>query len=445
MKLFNSLTNKLETFKPIHEGEISMYLCGPTVYNYPHIGNARPIIIFDTFKKMFEASGYQVKYVSNYTDVDDKIINKAKEEGVSESVISERYIEAYNEDRRRLHADLPDVAPKVTQTMDEIIHYIEDLVEKGFAYEIDGDVYFRVSKIEDYGKLSNQKIDDLMVGARIDENSKKENALDFTLWKKTKDGIQWDTKWSKGRPGWHTECVVMIQNEFKMDKIDIHGGGLDLKFPHHENEMAQCCAHNHTNLANYWLHNGMVNIDGEKMSKSIGNVIWVKDILDELGENVVRWMMLTTHYRAPLNLNDETIEATKSELEKVCKPLTQSYVKMELTNFSLDDNQYEANLYQDFLNALQDDLNTPNAFKTLFEATKRLNAALRVRDINYNDVNQLVIAIEKMLYILGINIERVKLDEEDKTCFKKWKEAVKEKDFEKADAYRSNLQEKGLL
>lgn len=445
MKLFNSLTSKLEDFKPIHEGEVSMYVCGPTVYNYPHIGNARPIIVFDTFKKMFEASGYKVKYVSNYTDVDDKIINKAKEEGVSEKVISERYIEAYNEDRRRLHADLPDVAPRVTQTMEEIIAYIEDLVEKGFAYEIEGDVYFRVSKVEDYGKLSNQKVDDLLVGARIDENSKKENPLDFTLWKKTEEGIKWDSKWSKGRPGWHTECVVMIQNEFKMDRIDIHGGGLDLKFPHHENEMAQCSAHNHTHLANYWLHNGMVNIDGEKMSKSLGNVIWVKDIIDELGENNVRWMMLSTHYRAPLNLNDETIATTKSELEKVSKPLAQSYVKMELANYTLNDAQYDSSLYQDFLSALQDDLNTPNAFKVLFEATKKLNAALRVRDIDFASLNEIVIAIEKMLHILGINLNRVQLEAKDKACFQEWKEAVKAKDFEKADAYRKVLQERGLL
>lgn len=445
MKLFNSLTNQIEEFKAIREKEVSMYVCGPTVYNYPHIGNARPIIVFDTFKKMFVASGYKVKYVSNYTDVDDKIINKAKEEGVSESVISQRYIEAYNEDRRRLHADMPDAAPKVTQSMDKIIKFIENLVNEGFAYEVEGDVYFRVNKVEEYGQLSNQRIDDLVVGARIDENSKKENPLDFTLWKKTEEGIKWESKWSSGRPGWHTECVVMIQNEFQSDKIDIHGGGLDLKFPHHENEIAQCCAHNHTNLANYWLHNGMVNIEGEKMSKSIGNVIWVKDIIDELGENVVRWMMLSTHYRAPLNLNDETIEATKIELEKVCKPLTQSYVKMELGNYTIQEELYEEALYIAFLDALQDDLNTPNAFQAVFEATKQLNASLRVRDIDFIKVNKIVIAIEKMLYVLGIYVDRTTLNEQDKEAFKLWKDAVSVKDFEKADQYRKLLQAKGLL
>lgn len=445
MKLYNSLTNKLEEFVPINEGEVNMYVCGPTVYNFPHIGNARPIIVFDTFKKTFEASGYKVKYVSNYTDVDDKIIKKAKEEGVSESVISERYIEAYNEDRRRLHADMPDIAPRVTQTMGEIIAFIDDLVKSGYAYEIDGDVYFRVSKVEAYGQLSKQNIEDLVVGARIDENSKKENPLDFTLWKKTEEGIKWDSPWSLGRPGWHTECVVMIQNEFQMDKIDIHGGGLDLKFPHHENEMAQQCAHKHTHLANYWLHNGMVNIDGEKMSKSLGNVIWVKDIVEQLGENVVRWMMLNTHYRAPLNLNDDTIAATRSELDKVSKPLKQSYVKMALADYVLDETIFDTELFDAFLSAMQDDLNTPNAFKVVFDATKKLNAALRVREIDFTQVNSVVIAIEKMLYVLGIHIDRVSLSEEDKEVFTLWQSAVKAKDYATADVYRAKLIEKGLL
>lgn len=446
MKLFNSLTNSLEEFKPIKENEVSMYVCGPTVYNYPHIGNARPIIVFDTFKKMFEASGYKVKYVSNFTDVDDKIINKAKEEGVSEKEISERYIKAYNEDRRRLHADMPDVTPRVTETMDEIIQYIDELVEAGYAYEIDGDVYFRVSKVKDYGKLSKQKIEDLMVGARIDENSKKENPLDFTLWKKTEEGIKWDTKWSTGRPGWHTECIVMIQNEFHSPLIDIHGGGMDLKFPHHENEMAQSCAHSNSNVANYWLHNGMVNIDGEKMSKSLGNVIWVKDILDELGENVVRWMMLSTHYRSPLNLNDETIDTARTELEKINVSLKQSYVKIELSNEYIDENdEMNEELFNSFLSAMQNDLNTPNAFKALFDANKKLNAALRVREIDFKSLKGIVLAMEKMLYVLGIEIDRITLSEEDKQMFKNWKDAVKAKDYETADKYRGVLQMKGLL
>lgn len=444
IQLYNSLHNKLEVFTPIKEGEVSMYVCGPTVYNYPHIGNARPIIVFDTFKKMFEASGYKVKYVSNYTDVDDKIIKKAKEEGVDEKTISERYIKAYNEDRKRLHAQMPDATPKVTETMDAIIQYIKELVDKGYAYEMDGDVYFRVSKVEGYGQLSKQRIDDLLVGARIDENSKKENPLDFTLWKKTEEGIKWDSPFSQGRPGWHTECVVMIQNEFGSPLIDIHGGGMDLKFPHHENEIAQGCAHSHSHVANYWLHNGMLNIDGEKMSKSLGNVLWAKDFVATYGENVVRWLMLSTHYRGPLNISEETMQNAKSELEKVSNSLTQSYVKMALADYerkaSLDDI-----LFAPFLEALQNDLNTPNAFKALFDVNKQLNALLRVREIDYGKVGTYVAAMEKMLFVLGIEIAPVQLDEKDKAMFAKWKEALAQKDFATADALRNQLSEKGLL
>ncbi len=444
IQLYNSLHNKLEPFQPIKENEVSMYVCGPTVYNYPHIGNARPIVVFDTFKKMFEVSGYKVKYVSNFTDVDDKIIKKAIEEGVSEKEISERYIAAYNEDRKRLHAQMPDATPKVTETMDAIIQYIEELVEKGYAYEIDGDVYFRVSKVEGYGQLSKQRIDDLLVGARIDENDKKENPLDFTLWKKTEEGIRFDASFSKGRPGWHTECVVMIQNEFGTPLIDIHGGGMDLKFPHHENEIAQGCAHSHSHVANYWLHNGMLNIDGEKMSKSLGNVLWAKDFVAMYGENVVRWLMLSTHYRGPLNISEETMQNAKSELDKITNSLTQSYVKMQLANYERAD-LFADVLFAPFLEAMQNDLNTPNAFKALFDANKQLNALLRVRDINFSEVDACVSAMEKMLYVLGIEITPVTLSEEDKLQFREWKEAVAAKDFTLADSLRQSLSEKGLL
>ncbi len=444
IQLYNSLHNKVEEFHPLVENEVSMYVCGPTVYNYPHIGNARPIIVFDTLKKMFEVSGYHVKYVSNFTDVDDKIINKAMEEGVSEKEISERYIKAYNEDRRRLHADMPDVTPKVTETMEEIISFIDDLVESGYAYEMDGDVYFRVSKVEDYGKLSKQKIEDLMVGARIDENSNKENPLDFALWKKTEQGIKWNTKWSEGRPGWHTECVVMINKEFKKPLIDIHGGGMDLKFPHHENEMAQGCVHDHSNVANYWIHNGMLNIDGEKMSKSLGNVLWAKDFVEKYGENTVRWLMLSTHYRSPLNISDETIATAKSELDKLSNSLRQSYVKMALVDYPRE-NKFSEELFAPFLEAMQDDLNTPNAFKALFDLNKKLNAALRVREIDYVSLDIICATIERMLFVLGIEIAKVAMSEEDRTMYHEWRQAVKAKNFEKADGLRAQLTEKGLL
>ncbi|GAA6427252.1 cysteine--tRNA ligase [Dielma fastidiosa] len=444
MKLFNSLHNKVEAFKPMNENEVSMYVCGPTVYNYPHIGNARPIIVFDTLKKTFEALGYKVKFVSNFTDVDDKIIKKAIEMNVDEKTITEHFINAYNADRQSLNADLPDVTPKVTETMDEIIDFIKLLVDKGFAYEIDGDVYFRVNKIGDYGQLSNQQIEDLMVGARIDENALKENPLDFTLWKKTEEGIKWDSPWSKGRPGWHSECVVMINNEFHQHQIDIHGGGMDLKFPHHENEIAQSEAAYGTHIANYWLHNGMVNIDGEKMSKSLGNVIWVKDIVEKLGGNVVRWLMLSAHYRAPLNLNDQAVETAQTELEKIKTSLKQAYVKLGLAGIELTGNPDET-LWQAFLDAMSDDLNTPNAFKALFDTNKQLNAAVRTREIDYGRVAALVITIEKMLYVLGIKLDRIVLSDDDKDVFANWNQAKAEKNFEAADQYRAVLMERGLL
>ncbi|MBS6166992.1 cysteine--tRNA ligase [Dielma fastidiosa] len=444
MKLFNSLHNKVEAFKPMNENEVSMYVCGPTVYNYPHIGNARPIIVFDTLKKTFEALGYKVKFVSNFTDVDDKIIKKAIEMNVDEKTITEHFINAYNSDRQSLNADLPDVTPKVTETMDEIIDFIKLLVDKGFAYEIDGDVYFRVNKIDDYGQLSNQQIEDLMVGARIDENALKENPLDFTLWKKTEEGIKWDSPWSKGRPGWHSECVVMINNEFHQHQIDIHGGGMDLKFPHHENEIAQSEAAYGTHIANYWLHNGMVNIDGEKMSKSLGNVIWVKDIVEKLGGNVVRWLMLSAHYRAPLNLNDQAVETAQTELEKIKTSLKQAYVKLGLAGIELVGNPDET-LWQAFLDAMSDDLNTPNAFKALFDTNKQLNAAVRTREIDYGRVAALVITIEKMLYVLGIKLDRIVLSDDDKDVFANWNQAKAEKNFEAADQYRAVLMERGLL
>lgn len=444
MKLFNSLHNKVEPFKSMNENEVNMYVCGPTVYNYPHIGNARPIIVFDTLKKTFEALGYKVKFVSNFTDVDDKIIKKAIEMNVDEKTITEHFINAYNADRSSLNADLPDITPKVTETMDEIIAFIKLLVDKGAAYEINGDVYFRVNKIDDYGQLSNQQVEDLMVGARIDENTSKENPLDFTLWKKTEEGIKWDSPWSKGRPGWHSECVVMINNEFHQHQIDIHGGGMDLKFPHHENEIAQSEAAYGTHIANYWLHNGMVNIDGEKMSKSLGNVIWVKDIVEKLGGNVVRWLMLSAHYRAPLNLNDQAVETAQTELEKIKTSLKQAYVKLGLAGIEINGSEDEV-LWKEFLDAMSDDLNTPNAFKALFDTNKQLNAAVRTREIDYGKVASLIITIEKMLYVLGIKLERIVLSEEDKAVFDSWNHAKAEKDFEAADKYRAVLMERGLL
>lgn len=444
MKIFNSMKNQIEEIKPLIEGEISMYVCGPTVYNYAHVGNARPIIVFDTLKKTLCELGYQVKFVSNYTDVDDKIIKKAKELGVDEKEVSEHFIEAYNDVRLGLHALMPDACPKVTETMDAIIAFIELLVQKGHAYEKDGDVYFRVNSVDQYGSLSNQQVDDLVVGARIDENEKKENPLDFTLWKQTEEGIRWSSPWSVGRPGWHTECVVMINKEFQKHLIDIHGGGMDLKFPHHENEIAQSRAAYGTGIANYWMHNGMVNMDGEKMSKSLGNVVWAKDMVEKLGANTMRWMMLSAHYRAPLNINEESIETANKECTKVLNTLRSAYIKLERANIALE-GVLEAEVYQAFMDAMQDDLNTPNAFAAVFEETKRLNAALRQRELDETQVIGYVLALEHMLSVLGIAYERVTLTKEDRDLFANWESAKAERNFEQADVYRAQLNERGLI
>ncbi|MDO4465768.1 MAG: cysteine--tRNA ligase [Bacillota bacterium] len=444
MKLYNSYSQKVEELQTIEPGKVSMYVCGPTVYNYPHIGNARPIVVFDTLKKALELQGYEVTFVSNYTDVDDKIINTAIEQNVSEKEITEKFIKAYEDVRYGLHADLPSVAPRVTETMQQIIDFIQTLIDKGAAYQVDGDVYFRIASDPHYGELSHQNMEDLMVGARIDENSKKENPLDFTLWKATDKGIQWDTPWSKGRPGWHTECVVMIQDVFKKPLIDIHGGGLDLKFPHHENEIAQCQACNNTRLANMWIHNGMINIDGIKMSKSLGNVRWAKDLIAQFGGNTMRWAMISTQYRSTLNLTDETISAAQKELSRIQMAFKQASVQLQLNNVAPTEEK-DAALIQQFIDALNEDLNTPNAIVAVFETVKALNQTIRQREINLNRLNVLVTTLTSMLHVLGVEFDVVNMSEADKEMYRDWKKAVKEKDFQTADTYRATLIEKGIL
>ncbi|MBR2067255.1 MAG: cysteine--tRNA ligase [Solobacterium sp.] len=443
MKLYNSKSLQVEEFVPIQEGRVDMYVCGPTVYNYAHIGNARPMIVFDVLKRLFEAEGYSVTYASNFTDVDDKIINKASEEGVSEEVIAQRYIDAYQDLRKQLNTTAPDITPRVTETMDEIIAFIDELVKKGNAYEVNGDVYFSVESVDSYGEISHQKLDQLEVGARMEENEMKKNPYDFALWKKTDKGIKWSSPWGEGRPGWHTECVVMINNNLG-EKIDIHGGGMDLKFPHHENEVAQQEACHHNALANYWLHNAMVNINGEKMSKSLGNTLWAKDVVERLSTNLTRWLVSSVHYRKELNFSEETVETARKELEKVMLPLRQAMIKSQLAGYSFGPT-YDEKLYRDFLDAMDDDMNTPNAYAVIFEAIKELNQALRVKEIDFSVVEKKYNAVEKMLNVLGIVVEKIVLSEEDKATFEKWNEAKAEKDFEKADIYRTELSKKGLL
>jgi cysteinyl-tRNA synthetase len=421
-----------------------MYVCGPTVYNHPHIGNARPLIVFDTLRKLFEAQGYVVQFVSNYTDVDDKIINKANEEKIDEVVVAQRYIDAYELVRNSLNVKAPNVTPRVTENMDEIIAFIKQLIDEGYAYNIDGDVYFRVTKIEDYGQLSGQNVDDLQVGARIEENNQKESPLDFALWKTTDMGIKWHTPWGEGRPGWHTECVVMINKVFGKDRIDIHGGGMDLKFPHHENELAQSLAICHSPLANYWLHNGMLNFDGEKMSKSIGNVVWAKDFIETLGSNVVRWLMLSAHYRSPLNISDETIETAKIEIEKVFTVLKQADIKR--LRADIDNNgSFDQECFDRFITAMNEDLNTPNGYMEIFETVKLLNKVLRDKETNWVKLINVRNSLIKMLEVMGIAYQQPLLTSEDKEVFIKWEKARQDKDFENADLYRQLLSEKGLI
>ena len=444
IRIYNTKTLQIEEFKPIHEGHVDMYVCGPTVYNYAHIGNARPMVVFDVLKRLLEAEGYTVTYVSNFTDVDDKIINKAIEEGTTEAVIAQRYIDAYQKVRRSLNTELPDITPRVTETMDDIIAFIQELVNDGAAYvSTNGDVYFSVDADHKYGEISHQRLNELEAGARIDVNEGKRNPYDFALWKKTTKGIQWDSPWGKGRPGWHTECVVMI-NKNLGPLIDIHGGGMDLRFPHHENEAAQQECTHHNSLANYWIHNAMININGQKMSKSLGNTLWAQDVVDRLGTNLTRWLMSSVHYRKELNFSDETVETARKELDKVMNPMRSIDVKAALNGVTLSDGYDEA-AYRSFLDQLDDDLNTPNAYTVIFEQAKKLNQMLRTREPDWNQAALTRNAIEKMLNILGIVVEKPEVSDEDRALYARWNEARANKDFAAADECRKALAEKGLL
>ena len=442
MKIYNTKTLKKEEFKPITEGEVKMYVCGPTVYDNVHIGNVRPVVVFDTLRRTFEELGYKVKYVSNYTDVDDKIIRRSKELGISEKELTDKMIAAYNDIRHKLNAADLYKTPRVTETMDEIISFIDGLVDKGAAYEKDGDVYFRTSSVADYGSLSNQNLDDLQVGARIEENDLKESPLDFALWKKTEDGIKWPTRYSIGRPGWHTECVVMINKELG-SLIDIHGGGKDLKFPHHENERAQSMAINESELANYWVHSGMIDINGVKMSKSLGNFITAKDILSKVDPMVLRWFLLATQYRDDVNVSDEIIESSKAELTKIITAYKQACVKLEVNNIKVAGKDEDA--YKRFMDAMADDLNTPNAYAVIFEIVKNINQLVRVKEINFEALGKEVNTLVRCMNVLGIVLPDMTMSDDDKKMYQEWMDAKSVKDFKKADELRAQLSQKGIL
>lgn len=444
MKIFNTYTNQLETFESIKRNEIMMYVCGPTVYNYIHIGNARPAVFFDTVRRFFEYRGYKVSYVSNFTDVDDKIIQKAIDDNLSETEISEKYIDAFLKDLSSLNCKINYEKPKVTEYMDFIIDFIQDLIDKGYAYKVDGDVYFRVTKIKDYGHLSNRNLDDLISGSRVDINPKKESPLDFTLWKQTEVGLNFDSPFSKGRPGWHTECVSMIDDIFHQE-IDIHGGGVDLKFPHHENEIAQSRAlHNH-GLARYWMHNGRVSFNDEKMSKSLGNGILVKDVEEKMA---LRLFLLSTHYRSPLNYDEDSFNMYVKEWQKLETTYKKLYYTLKLEeqfqeNPSIENPDLEY-LRKDFIQVMEQDFNTANAITSLQSLLKIINLNIREKD-NYHFLNQALKLLKEIMKVLGLKVKKSNILKKDIADYKMWLNARKDKNFDLADKLRDKLMARGLL
>ena len=436
LKIFNSLSNQKELFVPITKGAVSIYVCGPTVYQDVHFGNMRPVIVFDTLRRLLMALNYKVEFVSNITDVDDKIIAQAKSEKKTEAEVAMYYMQRYFECTDNLNALRPSFSPLVTSSVKEMIKFIEELITKDFAYRVGNDVYFRVNKIKNYGRLSKINVDDLKVGARVEEVVAKESPLDFVLWKQTDSGVNFKSPWGKGRPGWHTECVVMISQHFNNKKIDIHGGGLDLKFPHHENEMAQSQAcHNHQ-LANYWMHNGFINIGEEKMSKSLGNVMLAKDLIAKYGGNAIRLNLLTTQYRAPLNFSKDVIESHVLEVAKMIKSLRLATVKLQLFNYKKDKAINET-FKTSFLDAMLDDLNTPNAISVVQDAIKQLNVITRSTD--FSTLSKIYNSIVYMFEILGLKYDEVVLTKAHRDLFNKWSEAKDSKDFKLADKIRDEL------
>ncbi len=454
MKIYNTLTQKKDEFVPLEEGKVRMYVCGPTVYNYIHIGNARPVIVFDTFRRYLEYRGYQVNFVSNFTDVDDKIIKKANDEGVSPTEISERYIREYQTDAAALNVREATCHPKATEEIEGMIQMIGDLIDKGYAYEKNGTVYFRTRSFRDYGKLSKKKIDDLEAGARIAVNDEKDDPMDFVLWKPKKEGEPfWPSPWSDGRPGWHIECSVMSR-KYLGEQIDIHAGGEDLIFPHHENEIAQSEAANGKEFARYWMHNAFINIDNKKMSKSEGNFFTLREILAEYDPQVVRFFMLNSHYRSQLNFSRELMEAAKSSLTRILTCAGQlehllgsGALKREV--LSADEQpvltQAEA-LNAKFIDAMEDDFNTADAIAALFELVKLANTGCS-SDSSIQLVGKMKEKLEKLCDILGIAVtkEEELLDADIERLIEERQAARKNKDFARSDEIRNLLLEKGII
>lgn len=438
MKIYNSLTDKIEEFIPIEEGKVSMYVCGPTVYNYVHIGNMRPVITFDMVYNYLKYLGYDVTYASNFTDINPKIIKAAEELKISEREVADKFIKAYLEDLKNYNCNEIDIRPRVIEHLEDIFNFIQKLIEKDYAYVIDGDVYFRVSKIKDYGILSNQNIEDLISGSRVDIDEKKEDPLDFALWRKTDKGEQFDSPWGKGIPGWHTECVVMINKLFGK-KIDIHAGGVDLKFPHHENEIAQSIALNNNYIANYWMHNGHINIDNQKMSKSLGNFILAKDFIKEHTANVIKIALFNTHYRLPINLTDKVFEEAQNIDNKIKSVLKSANLYLNIHNKINLDNNTKDEVFEEYMN---DDFNTPNVITYLLSLVKELNNSLRT---NGEKVLTLTNKILTITNVLGLVYDMPTLTEEQKEKYQDWIAARDNKNFEKADILRKKLIDENIL
>lgn len=436
MRIFNSLSGKVEELVTNEPGKINMYVCGPTVYDYAHIGNMCPVVTFDMIYRYFKYLGYDVKYVSNFTDVDDKIIKSAIKEGVPEKEISEKYIAAYLEDVASLNCLDLYARPKVTDYIDKIIEYIKGLMDKGYAYQSGDDVYFRVSKIKEYGEISKQVVDDLDYGNRIDVDENKENPYDFVLWKKTKEGITWDSPFGKGRPGWHTECVVMINDIFG-ENIDIHGGGIDLKFPHHENEMAQNRAMYGCKLANYWMYNGHVMVEGVKMSKSLNNFITAKELLAKHTANEFRLSLFKNNYKLPFDFTEALIAEAGTIDEKVYNSLKQANLDIALNGYKTGNITKDDRINE----IMDDDFNTSNLITYLLELVKELNTKMRNKE-DYIDTYD---KINLIVYILGLKYEFASLTDEDLNIYKSWVEARNNKDFEKADLLRQELINKNII
>jgi len=448
MKLYNTLTRSKEEFKPLVPGEVKMYSCGPTVYNYFHLGNARPFIVFDCLRQFLEYRGYDVKFVQNFTDVDDKLINKAREEGSTVPEIAEKYIKEYFVDAKALGIKEASVHPRATENIDAIIETVQTLIEKGHAYEVDGDVYFSVESYKDYGKLSHQPLEDLESGVRKDLDDKKHHPMDFALWKKRKtdDEIGWESPWGIGRPGWHIECTAMV-NRYLGHTIDIHSGGFDLIFPHHENEIAQSVCANGTPFANYWLHNGCINVNNEKMSKSLGNFFTVRDIAEKYDYEVIRFFMLSAHYRSPINFCDELMDAAKNGLERIYNCIDN--IDFLLGNAPDGDADVEVKEAMEgfknkFIAAMEDDLNTADAISAIFEAVRFANSMTSPNKAELLLAKETILELGNVLGLLK-NTEKASLDDEIEALIAERTQARKDKNWALADKIRDDLKTRGIV